>query len=185
MGGIPTSTTEHDLVRYFGAFGTVTAVHIPLFKKKKTSKGFAFVQYSTDHEKNSAIDMPIQNIDGKDIVVRACVDPDVAQQTTKSQLSLKLYVRNLSPETTEIELRAFFTKHMGPNIFTNLQLRYNSSDGTFKNSASIFPKDYLAREKLLWMSEKLFFHGKFLKIEPNETIKDLKKKQTFSAAKNF
>ena len=48
IGGISSTTYEEDLVAYFGAFGKILKVHIPLFKKKKINKGFAFVEYSTE-----------------------------------------------------------------------------------------------------------------------------------------
>ncbi|HZO87619.1 MAG TPA: RNA-binding protein [Chthonomonadaceae bacterium] len=55
VGGLPYSTVEEDLENLFASQGTVTSVAIVTDKFTGQSKGFGFVEMSTDSEADSAI----------------------------------------------------------------------------------------------------------------------------------
>lgn len=57
IGGIPYTTTNEDLKAHFGAAGTVTSAQIIIDKMTGRSKGFGFVEMSSDEEANKAIAM--------------------------------------------------------------------------------------------------------------------------------
>lgn len=57
VGGIPYSSTNEDLKAHFGAAGTVTSAQIIIDKMTNRSKGFGFVEMSTEEEAQKAIAM--------------------------------------------------------------------------------------------------------------------------------
>ena len=63
VGGLSYDTTEDTLKEVFSAAGTVESVAIIIDRMTNRSKGFGFVEMSTDKEAQKAIEM----FDGKDI----------------------------------------------------------------------------------------------------------------------
>ncbi len=57
VGGLPYATTEDALRALFAQAGTVDAAQIIMDKMTGRSKGFGFVEMSTDEEAQAAIDM--------------------------------------------------------------------------------------------------------------------------------
>lgn len=55
VGGLPYSTAEQDLESLFASSGTVTSVSVVTDKYTGQSKGFGFVEMSTDAEADAAI----------------------------------------------------------------------------------------------------------------------------------
>lgn len=57
VGGLPYSTTDQELRDAFGQAGTVTSVTIIMDKFSGRSKGFGFIEMSSDEEAQKAIQM--------------------------------------------------------------------------------------------------------------------------------
>lgn len=57
VGGIPYSSTNEDLKAHFEGAGNVVSAQIIIDKMTKRSKGFGFVEMSTEDEANKAIQM--------------------------------------------------------------------------------------------------------------------------------
>lgn len=57
VGGIPYSATNEDLKAHFGGAGTVLSAQIIIDKMTNRSKGFGFVEMSSDEEAQKAITM--------------------------------------------------------------------------------------------------------------------------------
>ncbi len=66
VGNLPYTTTEADLETYFGQAGTVKSVAIIKDRDSGRSKGFAFVEMSTQEEAQQAISL----LDGKEFQTR-------------------------------------------------------------------------------------------------------------------
>ena len=62
VGGLPYSTTDAELKDAFGQAGTVSSAVVIMDKMTGRSKGFGFVEMSSDEEATKAIDM----FNGKD-----------------------------------------------------------------------------------------------------------------------
>lgn len=62
VGSIPWKTTEDDLRASFGEFGTVVSARIITDKFTGKSRGFGFVEMSSDEEAQAAI----SGLDGKE-----------------------------------------------------------------------------------------------------------------------
>lgn len=57
VGGIPYTSTNEDLKAHFSAAGTVTSAQIIIDKMTNRSKGFGFVEMSSEAEAEKAISM--------------------------------------------------------------------------------------------------------------------------------
>jgi RNA recognition motif-containing protein len=57
VGGIPYSSTNDDLKNHFAAAGTVVSAQIIIDKMTNRSKGFGFVEMSSEAEAEKAISM--------------------------------------------------------------------------------------------------------------------------------
>jgi RNA recognition motif-containing protein len=57
IGGIPYSSTNDDLKVHFSAAGNVVSAQIIIDKMTNRSKGFGFVEMSSDEEAQKAISM--------------------------------------------------------------------------------------------------------------------------------
>lgn len=62
VGGLPYSTTNDELSAHFAAAGNVTSATIIMDKMSGRSKGFGFVEMSSDAEAQAAVEM----FNGKD-----------------------------------------------------------------------------------------------------------------------
>lgn len=70
VGGISYNTTEDALREAFAQAGTVTSVNIIIDKMTNRSKGFGFVEMSSDEEAQAAVQMwDGQELDGRRLKV--------------------------------------------------------------------------------------------------------------------
>ena len=63
VGNLPYSITSEELQEMFGQHGNVTSAQVVSDRETGRSKGFGFVEMSTDEEATSAI----ENLNGKDM----------------------------------------------------------------------------------------------------------------------
>ena len=57
VGGLPYSTTDDQLKDHFSQAGNVVSAQVVIDRMSGRSKGFGFVEMSTDDEANKAIEM--------------------------------------------------------------------------------------------------------------------------------
>ena len=70
VGGLPYNTTEDDLKELFSQAGTVESAIIITDKMSGRSKGFGFVEMSSDEEAQKAIEeLNGKELDGRNITV--------------------------------------------------------------------------------------------------------------------
>ena len=70
VGNLPFRTSESDLEQVFGEFGTVQSVAIVTDRDTGRSRGFGFVEMSTDAEAQAAIEaMDGKDLDGRNLTV--------------------------------------------------------------------------------------------------------------------
>jgi cold-inducible RNA-binding protein len=70
VGNLPFSATNDSLNEMFSKFGTVTSAKIVMDRDTNRSKGFGFVEMSSDSEAASAIDkLNGQDVGGRSLVV--------------------------------------------------------------------------------------------------------------------
>ncbi|GMQ95293.1 MAG: RNA-binding protein [Patescibacteria group bacterium] len=69
VGNLPYSATDDSLKDFFGSAGTVSSANVIVDKFSGRSKGFGFVEMSSDEEADKAID----DLNGKELDGRALV----------------------------------------------------------------------------------------------------------------
>lgn len=63
VGSLPYSTTDADLEEFFASMGTVVSARVIMDRETNRSKGFGFVEMSSDDEARKAI----AELNGKDL----------------------------------------------------------------------------------------------------------------------
>ena len=63
VGGLPYSTTDDELKDVFSQAGTVTSANVVIDKMTNRSRGFGFVEMSSDEEAQRAV----ETLNGKDL----------------------------------------------------------------------------------------------------------------------
>jgi cold-inducible RNA-binding protein len=81
VGGLPYSTTDQQLAEAFADCGTVTLATIIMDKMTGRSKGFGFVEMSTDDEADAAI----QKKNGADLAGRKLTVNEARPRTERPQ----------------------------------------------------------------------------------------------------
>lgn len=79
VGGLPYSTTDEELSELFAAYGTVESAVIINDKFTQRSKGFGFVEMSSDEESKAAI----AALDGTDFGGRTIVVNEARPKTDR------------------------------------------------------------------------------------------------------
>jgi RNA recognition motif-containing protein len=70
VGSLPYSTTDDSLADFFAAAGTVVSAKVIIDRESGRSKGFGFVEMSSDDEAKAAIDkLNGTEMEGRAIVV--------------------------------------------------------------------------------------------------------------------
>lgn len=70
VGNLSYSVRDSDLQQHFGSYGNVQSAKVMMDRDSGRSKGFGFVEMSSDAEAKAAIaGMNGQNVDGRDMVV--------------------------------------------------------------------------------------------------------------------
>lgn len=90
VGGLPYSTTEDALRDLFSQAGTVDSATIIIDKMSGRSKGFGFVEMSSDEEAHSAIDM----FNGKDFEGRKLMVDEARPMVKRDDRSSRFGGRN-------------------------------------------------------------------------------------------
>ena len=119
VGNLSFDTTEDALRKAFGEHGTVTDVFLPFYRDSGKPRGFAFVTFGD----RSAAEKAISSMDGQDLDGRQI---KVNESKPKADFNasaggggfnaggladVKLYVGNLSYESTEESVRAAFEQY--------------------------------------------------------------------------
>jgi RNA recognition motif-containing protein len=75
VGNLSYNTTEDGLRNYFSSFGSVVSAKIIFDRDSGNSKGFGFIEMSTDDEGNAAIvGSNGQELDGRSLKVNEAMD---------------------------------------------------------------------------------------------------------------
>ena len=81
VGNLPFSTRDQALTDLFGQFGTVESVRIITDRETGRSKGFAFVEMSTEDEANAAI----EKLNGSELEGRAMTVSEARPMAPREQ----------------------------------------------------------------------------------------------------
>ncbi|KAI1700214.1 RNA recognition motif domain-containing protein [Ditylenchus destructor] len=100
VGGLSKETTVETLRAYFSKFGDVEKCAIPR-NVDNSSRGFGYVGFKSEKSMNAALDASSHCIDNKTVEVK---------ESSVRQREFTFIVKNLSPNTTNESLHAFYSK---------------------------------------------------------------------------
>lgn len=84
VGSLPFKTTDEELGAHFAGAGTVTSAKVIIDKMTGKSKGFGFVEFSSEAEAQAAVDkLNNTELDGRTIFV------DIARPSEKKEGGFK------------------------------------------------------------------------------------------------
>ena len=83
VGSLAYGATDDDLSAFFAAAGTVVSAKVIMDRETNRSKGFGFVEMSTDEEAKAAIDQ----LNGKDLSGRAIAISEARPQAPRENRS--------------------------------------------------------------------------------------------------
>jgi len=116
--GLPFAASEHDLTEYFQECGVVDGVNL-LKGPDGRSKGIAFVRFQTEDGLKAAVGFSGSDFGGRSVTIEKTVPReqrapaagaarDFGQKSERDPTSASIFVGNLSYQTTEDSLWAFF-----------------------------------------------------------------------------
>jgi len=116
--GLPFAASEHDLTEYFQECGTVDGVNL-LKGPDGRSKGIAFVRFTTEDGLKAAVAFSGSDFGGRSVTIEKTTPReqrapaagnarDFGQKSERDPTSASIFVGNLSYQTTEDSLWAFF-----------------------------------------------------------------------------
>ena len=79
VGSLAWTATDDDLANFFGSAGTVVSAKVIVDRDTNRSKGFGFVEMSTDEEAKQAIDQ----LNGKELNGRAVAVSEARPQVPR------------------------------------------------------------------------------------------------------
>lgn len=83
VGSLPFSVTDDQLAEFFASAGTVVSAKVIINRDTNRSKGFGFVEMSSEEEAKAAIDQ----LNGKDMEGRAIVVNEARPQAPRPDRS--------------------------------------------------------------------------------------------------
>ncbi|HPO49451.1 MAG TPA: RNA-binding protein [Spirochaetota bacterium] len=92
VGNLPYSVNEESLNEIFGAFGSVVSAKVIMDMNTKRSKGFGFVEMSSEEEANNAIkELDNAEINGRNVRVNLAKPKEDRERTGRRDNFRKSY----------------------------------------------------------------------------------------------
>lgn len=155
--GLPWTTTEDTMRRYFEQYGEVVMVQVKTDPKSGKSRGFGFVRFAKSSIQNKLL--PIRHfIDGRWCDVRVPLSKAEAEATKAAQLSRKIFVGRLPDSITTDDLRNHFSEYgtltdvFIPKPFRNFAF---VTFGTSDMAQSIFKHKHVIKGSPVQISEAI------------------------------
>ncbi|CAN5131660.1 RNA-binding protein [soil metagenome] len=83
VGSLAWTATDDDLAQFFAAAGTVVSAKVIVDRETNRSKGFGFVEMSSDEEAKAAVD----TLNGKDLAGRPVAVSEARPQAPREERS--------------------------------------------------------------------------------------------------
>jgi hypothetical protein len=186
IGGIPPDTDRskspykplEELMSFFSQYGELLDVYVPVHKKKKCLKGFAFVAFQSKTAYLKALEIKEFTLRGKTMTARAALQEKVANSVTKNLQQQKLFVKGFPADTKEAAVQAFFEKFAR----VDRVLMCRDKKRNFRGFAYVVMKTKEGYQRVLALSEansegvhagEFKFKGNRLYVSKSKTQKEI------------
>ncbi len=158
-GGVLSSTPDETIISHFEQFCTIYNFR-RMFNKERRVAGYAFFEVDAKHV-HMIVESP--HMIGQALVnCKVAADTSMIQQAQKSEMERKVFVSNLPPKTTDVELLALF-KVYGP--VTKAYMVRNRTDGSYKNFGFVVFEDVNDLKTVLDSAEQIKFKGRRISLK--------------------
>ncbi|GFS90375.1 heterogeneous nuclear ribonucleoprotein 27C [Nephila pilipes] len=110
VGGLSWETTQEKLQEYFSRYGDVVDCVVMKNNETGKSRGFGFVTFKDISCVAKVLSSGPHEVDGRTIDPKVCSSRDT-QQGKKAGQYPKVFLGGLPPNTTETDLRSFFSRY--------------------------------------------------------------------------
>ncbi|XP_028413489.1 heterogeneous nuclear ribonucleoprotein A1-like [Dendronephthya gigantea] len=183
IGGLDMETTEESLQEYFSRWGKLVDVVVMRHSFSRKPRGFGFVTYENIESVDTVLSVESHILDGKKIDPKRAVAREkvLEQEDEKSNESPRVFVGGLLNNTTEEDVRQFFTKfciEKGFGEVQNVEVMKNREDGKCRGFGFVtFNNEAICSEVC---SEKCFeINGKSVEVRRAESrikMREIKEK---------
>jgi len=74
VGNLAFSTTEDMLKKFFANCGTITRINLPINKKTKNNKGFAYIDFEDEQSMKNAVALSEQTLENRNLLIKSSKD---------------------------------------------------------------------------------------------------------------
>jgi len=74
VGNLAFSTTEEMLKKFFANCGTITRINLPINKKTKNNKGFAYIDFEDEESMKNAVALSEQTLENRNLLIKSSKD---------------------------------------------------------------------------------------------------------------
>jgi len=74
VGNLAFSTTEEMLKKFFADCGTITRINLPINKKTKNNKGFAYIDFEDEESMKNAVALSEQTLENRNLLIKSSKD---------------------------------------------------------------------------------------------------------------
>lgn len=152
----------------------ITRINMPMNRNK--NKGFAYVDFDTEEQMQSCVQLSEQNLNGRNLLIKGSKNFDgrPAQGASKNPPSRILFVGNLSFDTTDQQLELHF-QHCGE--IGRIRMATFEDSGNCKGFAFIDFREIEAATKALADKRCRKLNGRMLRMEYGEDRSKRNKQQ--------
>jgi len=112
VGGLESSTTNEELLKYFGCFGVIRFCEVQCWKNNPSKcRGFALMDVADYTTYENILLTPHRLKDRPIEVKRMITDKDELEEHTKDMNDRKVFVSNLPKKLTDLQLAEYFGQY--------------------------------------------------------------------------
>lgn len=148
VGGLPSNITAFILRTYFEEFGEIAEIRLMRYKDNY-SRGFAFVRFACMESTYLVLSQSKLTIRGKPIECKLALKKRDSKLLMHTGIQRRIFVNHLSPETTEADLKAYFSSFgevVNIRIITTLHSNESRGFGFVTFSSKLAAQEILAQQ---------------------------------------
>lgn len=209
VGNLDFKTTQKDIFKFFESCGEIVRLNLPKTSDRK-SKGFAYLDFKDNEGMLKAIELNDKLLNGRKLLIKDAANWDTTGKIARNVKGViknpelkvavvknlinennnpKLFIGNLSFDTTEETIQEYFIKF---GTIQNINLAKFEDSGKCKGFAHVDFNDGESAAKVMKKivcGEKIFLKGRELRIEYGAAVvrksKKRKSNDDISVAKQY
>lgn len=126
VGGLAPDVTEKHMREFFSNFGSLIECRIMKYEDQN-SRGFGFITFDDEDSADQVLNLESIFLRGKKIECKLAMSKKKAKVNSSKEGLKKIFIRGLSPKTTESTITDFFNQHFGEVANTRIIYEHGTS----------------------------------------------------------